>query len=90
MFDCMFAYHLLIRQEKKRALTISEALTLAMAVSISMSFFLDDRKTIDWRENNYTSGHEQCSLDAGLLAGIVRASMMDKVNRVSVSKTRER
>lgn len=93
MFDCMFAYHLLIRQKKKRAFTISEALTLAMAVSISnlMSFFLDDRKTIDRGENHYKSGHvEQCSLDAGLLTGIVRASMRDKVYRVSVSKTRER
>lgn len=64
-----------------------------MAVSISSiaSFFVDDRKTIDREENRYKSGRvEQCSLDAGLLTGFVRASMRDKVYRVSVSKIRER
>lgn len=64
-----------------------------MAISISSiaSFFVDNKKNIDRGENHYKSGHvEQCSLDAGLLTGYVRASMRDKVYRVSVSKIRER
>ena len=58
-----------------------------MAVSIAslISFYKDD-KSVDRGENHYKSGHvQQCSLDEGVLTGVVRASMRDKVYRVSVS-----
>ena len=63
-----------------------------MAVSISSltSFFKDEQKSINRGENHYKSGHvEQCRLDAGVLTGVVRASMKDKVYNVSVSESQD-
>ena len=47
---------------------------MALSITSLISFYKDDKKSVDRGENHYKSGHvQQCSLDEGVLTGVVRA-----------------
>ena len=53
---------------------------------MTLSFFKDEERSVNRGENHFKSGHvEQCSYAEGQITGLVRASMRDRVYRVSVS-----
>ena len=59
-----------------------------MSVSVFdiMSFFNKEEKSVKRGENHFKSGHvEQCFYADGHITGLVKASMRDKLYRVSVS-----
>ena len=61
-----------------------------MAVTLAhfTSFFQNKAKSIKRGENHYKSEHvESCTYDKGELDGSVRASMRDRLYKVSVSNT---